>query len=201
MLFMDEVSKYRLTGAAIWLLLLVVVVPGWYSHPVNFQPLGHQVDLIKGERPLVEHVYELPVQTQQKQAEVQTAPVANQQAVKTPALNSSPSAVDKAADVTSRQKVDKVASEKKSESVKPVNIDKPTPPQWIVKVTAYKDIRKANHLLGRLESSYEVWIKEFSRSGTYSVRTGPYFSKAKAEQDKQKLDKMLRTNAEVVQLN
>ncbi len=198
---MDEVSKYRLTGAVIWLLLLVVVVPGWYSHPVNFQPLGHQVELIKGERPLVEHVYELPVQTRQKQVEVQSTPVTNQQAVITPALNSSPSATDKSVDVAPRQIANQVTSEKKTESVSAVKMDKHTPPQWIVKVTAYKDIKKANHLLGRLESNYEVSIKEFKKTATYSVRTGPYFSKAKAEQDKQKLDKMLRTNAEVVQLN
>jgi cell division septation protein DedD len=73
--------------------------------------------------------------------------------------------------------------------------------QWLVRITAYKDITAANDLLGRLESNYPVWIKEFKKSGTYSVRTGPYLSKAKAEQDKRKLDKMLRTNAEVVQLN
>lgn len=198
---MDDVSKYRLTGAIIWLFLLVVVVPDWYSHPVNFQPLGHQVEIIKGERPLVEHVYELPVQTQQIQSEIKSTPTTNQKVVGTLVSNSSPSAIDKSVDIVSRQIADQVTSEKKSESVSAVNMDKPIPPQWIVKVTAYKDIKKANHLLGRLESNYEVSIKEFHKTGTYSVRTGPYVSKAKAEQDKQKLDKMLRTNAEVVQLN
>ena len=34
----------------------------------------------------------------------------------------------------------------------------------------------------------------------YSVRTGPYLSQAKADKDKEKLDKMLHTNGEVVQL-
>ncbi len=31
-------SQYRLIGAVVWLVLLVIVVPIWYSNPVNFQP-------------------------------------------------------------------------------------------------------------------------------------------------------------------
>ncbi len=33
-----QVSKYRLTGAFVWLGLLVIIVPIWYSNPVNFDP-------------------------------------------------------------------------------------------------------------------------------------------------------------------
>ncbi|MGM0541003.1 MAG: SPOR domain-containing protein [Pseudomonadota bacterium] len=172
---MDDLSKYRLTGAFLWLLLLVILVPSWYGNPVNFQPVGYQEINAKGERPLVEHIYELPVQAVQKQAEIQSNPLVNNQTK------------DQDAAVQSVQ-----ASQKREQS---------TSLQWIVRIAAYKEIQKADHLLERLVSNYKVSIKEFKKSGTYSVRAGPYLSKAKAEQDKRKLDKMLRTNAEVVQLN
>jgi cell division septation protein DedD len=198
---MDEVSKYRLTGAVIWLLLLLILVPGWYSHPVNFQPLGHQVESTTAERPLVEHVYELPLQSQQKPVEIHRQPLTNQQAIKTRALSATLSEPNKETYIAPRQKAPKIMPDKSVKSVNTVNDDKSNQKQWIVRITAYKDIKKANQLLGRLETNYEVWIKEFKKSEIYSVRTGPYITKAKAEQDKRKLDKMLRTNAEVVQLN
>lgn len=186
---MDDLSKYRLTGAFLWLLLLVILVPSWYGNPVNFHPDGHQSIITKGERPLVEHIYELPVQAAQKQAEVQSHPMVNSQAT------------DKDVIVESIQAPQNRMTDNKSVSNDSKKREQSTSLQWIVRITAYKDIKKANELLGRLDSNYAVWIKEFKKSGTYSVRTGPYLSKAKAEQDKQKLDKMLRTNAEVVQLN
>lgn len=186
---MDNLSKYRLTGAFLWLLLLVILVPSWYSNPVNFHPEGHQSISTKGEHPLVEHIYELPVQTVQKQAEVQSSPLVNDQAT------------DKEMVVKSIEVPQDRVSDNKSVANDPKQIEQAISVQWLVRITAYKDITAANDLLGRLESNYPVWIKEFKKSGTYSVRTGPYLSRAKAEQDKRKLDKMLRTNAEVVQLN
>ena len=198
---MDEVSKYRLTGAFLWLLLLVILVPSWYGSPVNFQPAGHQEINTKGERPLVEHIYELPVQTVQNQAEVKSNPVANNQlSGRSDPLIESHTSVQSSV-VKSMPVSADIMVEKKSVTNDSKKMSQSTSLQWIVRITAYKDIKKANHLLGRLESNYEVSIKEFKASGTYSVRAGPYLSKAKAEQDKQKLDKMLRTNAEVVQLN
>lgn len=186
---MDDLSKYRLTGAFIWLLLLVILVPIWYGNPVNFQPAGYQQISAKGERPLVEHIYELPVQATQNQAEVQSDPVVNSQ-------TKDQNAVEKSIQVSQD-----IATENKLASNQSKSREPSSSIQWIVRITAYKEIKKANHLLERLKSDYEVSIKEFKKSGTYSVRSGPYLSKAKAEQDKQKLDKMLRTNAEVVQLN
>ncbi len=186
---MDNLSKYRLTGAFLWLLLLVILVPSWYSNPVNFHPEGHQSISTKGEHPLVEHIYELPVQAVQKQAEVKSRPLVNSQAT------------DKDAVVKPIQVSQNRITDNKSVANDSKKIEQPISLQWLVRITAYKDIKSANDLLGRLESNYAVWIKEFKKSGTYSVRTGPYLSKAKAEQDKRKLDKMLRTNAEVVQLN
>lgn len=34
---MDEITKYRITGAIIWLALLIIIVPSWYSFPVDYQ--------------------------------------------------------------------------------------------------------------------------------------------------------------------
>ncbi|WP_019555912.1 SPOR domain-containing protein [Thiomicrorhabdus arctica] len=186
---MDDLSKYRITGAFLWLLVLVILVPSWYGNPVNFHPDGHQSVVTKGERPLVEHIYELPVQAAQKQAEIQSSPVANSQTT------------DKDAVVKSIKESKSTVVDNPLVSNDPKKMEQASSPQWIVRITAYTEIKKANDLRGRLESDYAVWIKEFKKSGTYSVRTGPYLSKVKAEQDKQKLDKMLRTNAEVVQLN
>jgi cell division septation protein DedD len=33
---MDELTKYRITGALVWLGLLIFIVPNWYSDPVDY---------------------------------------------------------------------------------------------------------------------------------------------------------------------
>ncbi len=32
----QKLLKYRLTGATVWLLLLIIIVPIWYANPINF---------------------------------------------------------------------------------------------------------------------------------------------------------------------
>ncbi|VAW44850.1 hypothetical protein MNBD_GAMMA03-1982 [hydrothermal vent metagenome] len=161
---MDEVSKFRLTGAIIWLMLLVILVPFWFGEPVHFKPEGYAQPEKSAERPLVEQVYMLPKQTQQpKTSMVQEKKVIINKKI-----------------TTSEQKESKGL--------------------WIVKIATYENIKEANDLLGRLDEKYDVTIKEFKKNGMYSVRVGPYSSKAKAEKNKQKLDKMLRLQSEVVQL-
>ncbi len=162
---MDEVSKYRLIGAIIWLVLLVVFVPLWFGEPVHFKP-----DYYVSSDKLAEHRLMKPMGDQPK---VVLEPV-----------------------VGSSEQI------KTTESVlqKEAKLEKSSKKQWIVRIIAYKNIKDANELLGRLEMDYEVMIKSFEKSGMHSVRVGPYFSKAKAEQARQKLDKMLHTQAEVVQL-
>lgn len=186
---MDDVTKYRLTGALIWLTLLVIVVPSWYSNPVNFKHEGYQNDLLKAERPLVENVYELPM--------------ANDNRQKTAVVTPQPTRVDDSTEISEQQSPERYqikqdVANATDDSSKKTNKSAPT---WIVRVIAYADIRDANNLLGRLETEYNVSIKAFEKSGTFSVRTGPYNSRAKAEQDQRKLDKMLHTKSEVVQLN
>jgi len=166
---MDEVSKYRLTGAVIWLMLLVFLVPVWFGEPVHFKPEGYIPDEKTVERPLVK-----------------------------PAMASLD---DNLLPVVGGTEQTPLVKESKKELVK---ITEAPQKQWIVRIIAYKNIQDANALLGRLEVDYDVVIKTFEKSGMHSVRVGPYGSKygskGKAEQAKQKLDKMLHTQAEVVQL-
>ncbi|VAW47115.1 hypothetical protein MNBD_GAMMA04-1524 [hydrothermal vent metagenome] len=162
---MDEVSKFRLTGAIIWLVLLVVLSPIWFGEPVHFKPDHYVLPDKSAERPLLKRVGE-PLEG------------ASHPVVGLP-----------------EQKI--ATKNVRQEEVK---VDKSPKKQWIVRIIAYKNMKDANGLLGRLEMDYEVMIKSFENSGMHSVRVGPYFSKAKAEQARQKLDKMLHTQAEVVQL-
>ncbi|MCF6254595.1 MAG: SPOR domain-containing protein [Thiomicrorhabdus sp.] len=162
---MDEVSKYRLTGAVIWLMLLVFLVPVWFGEPVHFKPEGYIPPEKTVERPMVQPVM--------ASLEGKSLPVVG--------------GVEQA----------NLVKESKKELAEATQIAQK---QWIVRIIAYKNIQDANALLGRLEVDYDVMIKTFEKSGMHSVRVGPYFSKVKAEQAKQKLDKMLHTQAEVVQL-
>jgi len=161
---MDEVSKYRLTGAIIWLVLLVVFVPIWFGEPVHFKPDHYVSSDQSAERPLVKLEHD--------QSGVVLSPVV------TP---------------SEQKKITKSVSQEK------VRVNEGSKKQWIVRVIAYQNIKDANELLGRLEVDYEVMIKTFEKSGWHSVRVGPYFLKSEAEQAKQKLDKMLHIQAEVVQ--
>jgi len=146
---MDEVSKYRLTGAIIWLLFLVILVPIWFGEPVDFKPEVSEPYKKTVERPLVK-------------------PEA------TAGLK-----LSGFSDVESKKE----------------------PSQWIVRVVAYKDIKRANDILGRLDGQYDVGIKTFEKTGVHSVRVGPFYSEIKAKQAKQEIDEKLYTQSEVVQLN
>lgn len=49
--------KHRLTGAGVWLLLLVIIVPTWYANPVEFDPEGIQENIVAGK--IVTKAYKL----------------------------------------------------------------------------------------------------------------------------------------------
>lgn len=185
---MDLVSKYRLIGAVIWLGLLVIIVPSWYSHPVNFVPNGVAQVEAKSTLPLVEHAYRLP---NSKDVPLTDGQQANLKSLSKPMVTGEKTTNKQADDVVNTNiKTSKAVADKVSQSGK-----------WIVRLLTYKDQIQANDLLGRLDvDGYQVDIKYFEKSKVYSVRTGPYNSLAKAEKDKRKLDKMLRIKSEVVQL-
>ncbi|WP_040728169.1 SPOR domain-containing protein [Thiomicrorhabdus sp. Kp2] len=187
---MDLISKYRLIGASIWLGLLVLIVPQWYSHPVNFVPEGTTVVEDKSTLPIVEHAYRLPENSdkpltngQQSHAQIQQEQVSRNIEQPTPK------------NVVATTKLQKLIN--KSDEI---DSNEKYKGQWIVRLLAFKEIHEANDLLGQLDTEYDVYIKFYEKTKVYSVRTGPYLSKAKADKDKAKLDKMLHTNGEVVQL-
>ncbi len=184
---MDLQSKRRLVGASIWLALLVIVVPGWYSNPVNFSPDGKVEEEVKSSLPIVKHAYRLPVDSETPVADHQVAPL-------------KPEKQQQASDVTENK-----AEEKSDEPLKPQFMDKVSGDsryegQWIVRLQAFNNTKQANELASKIEEDYPVYIKFFENTQVYSVRAGPYNSRSKAEKAKQKLDKILRTNGEVRQL-
>lgn len=195
---MDELSKYRLTGAIIWLVMLVIAVPIWFGEPVGFKPDGTVTQPIVSERPLVEHAFVLP---ETKKPVQPKEPVVDQKVIEkviekvavkpTVASAGEKTVTTKVQPVSVAEKIQPVKS-----SVKP-EVEQ-TEQKWIVRIIAYKKIESANDLLGRLEDDFEITIKSYDNRGVHSVRAGPYISKVKAEQAKRKLDKMLRTNSEVV---
>lgn len=192
---MDLVSKYRLVGAAIWLGLLVIIVPNWYSKPVNFVPEGIQKTEVTSTLPIVDHAYRLPESSEQPQTNGQVQHQ-KEQSIKEPnKVEAANSKVD-----YNQQTAEEIELHKQIETADKVSENTKYKGQWIVRLQAFQDIKAANNLLGRLDSSYDVYIKYFENTKMYSVRTGPYLSKAKAEKDKVKLDKMLHTKSEVVQL-
>lgn len=187
---MDLQSKHRIIGAAIWLTLLVIIVPSWYSNPVNFSPDGKVVEDNKGSLPIVTHAYRLP--------NGKVAPVSDQQLQAQQSSDDedepAPSSSDKAAAIQNSAELIKAEFEDKyGNSEKYAG-------QWIVRLQAFNNTEQANHLASRLKPDYPVYIKYFAKTKVYSVRTGPYISEMKAQKDKQKLDKMLRIDAEVRQL-
>lgn len=57
----EEQSRNRLIGAIVWLGLLVIIVPIWYSNPVNFKP--HNYEFVeKVSVPIVDQPFTLPKQ-------------------------------------------------------------------------------------------------------------------------------------------
>lgn len=201
---MDDVSKFRLTGAVIWLGLLVLIVPTWYSNPVNFSPDNEQGAEVQSNKLVVYQAYTLPSKSAQSTVEeahkdeetprdlvvkkvapvVESSVAPSQIAAVKPAPHSAPTGQ------VERPKV-KMTS---------IGIPEVKPGQWLLKIYSSKDIRDANNVLAKLDDQYEVWIKAFPKSKTYSVRTGPYTSRALAEVDKIKIDKAIRTQSKIEQV-
>ena len=189
---MDSISKNRLIGAAIWLFLLVLIVPQWYSHPVNFVPDGKVKTESKSTLPLVDHAYRLPHSDEE--------PLTDGQASKREVLKNNETDLQIA---ESSKKLSANEFKQQQKIIKKADAianDDQYKGQWIVRLLAFSDINEAKKLLKKLKPNYAVYIKFYEKTQIYSVRTGPYLSKVKADKDKAKLDKMLHTNGEVVQL-
>lgn len=175
---------YRLTGAIIWLGIMVVVVPSWYNNPVQFDP-------DKAMKPtetsvLVEAPLLLP--------EVATARLpAEQRAAQEPSasMQVEPAKPEEAASISPKSDV------KSSDSITQESTAEKT---WIIRLVAYRQKEMAEALQQRLKYDYAAYIKYFPKSHYYSVRIGPYSSKERAVKDQKRLDQLLRVKSELVKV-
>jgi cell division septation protein DedD len=199
---MDEVSKFRLIGAAIWLSLLVLIVPGWYSNPVNFEPEGAVGAPEEVNAPIVQQPYRLPDRPRVPHQQGAARDSEQNISVLAPVVSSSQKSSATQGLSASVEPVLESVVDHKAPKVIPASsaASNDLQGQWLVKVAAYKKLSNANKVLGMLDKEYNVWIKEFSASGTYSVRTGPYATRQEAEVDKRKIDRALHTQAQIVQV-
>ncbi|QCU89752.1 SPOR domain-containing protein [Thiomicrorhabdus sediminis] len=210
---MDLISKYRLIGASIWLGLLVIIVPSWYSDPVNFQPDGAVLQHNKSTLPVIEQPFRLPAQAIEPRTDAEQQREAIKLDMASVAASEESQRKQQALDKLSETLASLNKDDAEKSAAKQAHVENKTPvtaksiapkeaasPQWILRLSSFSDIKDANDLLGKLDLwGYEAKIKYFEKSKVYSVRTGPYFSRAKADKDKAKLDKMLRTNGVVVE--
>ncbi|WP_319557409.1 SPOR domain-containing protein [Thiomicrorhabdus sp.] len=206
---MDPISKHRLTGAAIWLILLIWIVPDWYSHPVNFHPKGVPLEENQATRPLVEHPFLLSGEIAQPgdpHTVTPQKPVATDQELY-PVMTEEEELAQKGNDrsqlaLPPLKKIETASkgaiSPRKAVSAKPEV--KAAEGDWLLLLASYKEKKNAQSALERLQKQgHSASIKFFQKSKVYSLRSGPYSSKLKAEQDKRKLDKMLHIKSVVVQ--
>lgn len=181
----QTVLKYRLTGAIFWLGLLVIIVPIWYSNPVNFDPAKQEETPVK-KSVLIEKPFVLP-QGQGHQATDKTE------------LDSSSgqSVAPDVQEANEQKQTDKEYLHTKNDVInkKTVNVESY---KWIIRLVAYRKKDLAEALQQRLKYDYEAFIKHFPENNYYSVRVGPYASKAEAVKDQQRLDRILRVQSELV---
>lgn len=172
---MDEVTKYRLTGAAFWLGLLIIFVPSWYSNPVEevMEKLGmSKIEVVEDDLVLdqeaLESLQKQPIKSQAKlqnqQTSQATTPTYGQ---KTPVAL--PPKLEVAPEVV--------------ETPPQVGVVKLDEPRWYIQVATLSSQERANAILVELEGNYQVTIRDFSAQGAkrYAVRIGPFSSELAAK--------------------
>lgn len=180
--------SYRMTGAIVWLGLVILIVPIWYSNPVNFTPEGIGVSDLpevkvttstfdRSGEPSIE-AFNSSQKTSGSESGVVTKNVSSEQS--------------DSSQKTSATEVEK-APQKVSDASSSVSQE-----QWIIRVAAFRKKDDAEALEQRLKYDYETFIKFFPSSRYYSVRIGPYDSKDRAIKDQQKLNRILRIRSELV---
>ncbi|WP_029933945.1 SPOR domain-containing protein [Thiomicrospira pelophila] len=226
---MDELTKYRITGAVIWLALLILLVPSWYANPVDYekaQPWLYSTsdNSIPAEEvmpvsspsqssdPASEYVAETsktgsdiksdpqPVKSNAS-SQKQTDITPKDSAQTTPSIETSVIAEPKKPD-DSIELDQPMSTEETAEIKEPVIPSEDKSPAWLVRVASYSSIESANRTLGVLEMRYKVTIGDFSTKTQkiYSVRVGPFSSFEEAQEAKTVLDKELVTNSVIVQI-
>lgn len=192
-------ARYRMMGAVVWLLLLIVIVPSWYNDPVNFSPDQPMPASNQGEQKvLVDKPFLLP--NAQKASDVKSGENTmtdspERQTVKKPSGETKKKAKEVDHALTSA----KVAN-KQADTVTEASASASNGTQWIIRVVAYRSKEKADFLSQRLKYDYEVFVKYFPKSKYYSVRVGPYQDKREALKDQQSLNRILHIRSEVAKL-
>lgn len=185
--------KYRLTGAIVWLTMLVILVPSWYNNPVKFDPDLKEVpseSVVLIESPML-----LPEQEDKKS-------FVNDKA----SLESASGKVASTVSETAKNEKISESAHATSTSVEIVkqNITEKTQSsvtyQWVIRLVAYRQQSMAEALRQRLHYDYDAYVKFFPKSNYYSVRIGPYSSKEMAQKDQARLDELLRIQSELVKV-
>lgn len=191
---MDEITKYRITGAAIWLLLLIILVPSWYSNPVEDPSQKSWAktvayadeidDLLLEEAPVNKEVVK-------ELAEQPIKQVAAPEVVKEEAKQ----------EIITPQVVEKPIEKPVAKSVEQPKPAKPSE-EWQIRVATYKSLQTAKNTLALLEDRYQVTIGDFSAGDKkmFTVRVGPYPTKEQAMKVKQDLDIELRTDSAIIKI-
>ncbi|WFE68063.1 SPOR domain-containing protein [Thiomicrospira sp. R3] len=172
---MDELTKHRVTGAIIWLSLLIILVPSWYASPVDFSEM--------------KDIFSLQGLT------------ADEKTMQTQGLAGHAAEHQRASKQQSAHKEsDKVGTEPSlvSNGFNQVN---PTG-QWLVRVASYGNIQSAHRVFNQLEGRYQVTIGDFSNQERrlYSLRVGPFDSLSAAELAKKELDAEFSVDALIVKV-
>jgi cell division septation protein DedD len=175
---MDELTKYRLTGAIVWLGMLILIVPSWYGDPVDYvkdQSL-FSIESVTGT---------VPVDSMPVKPAVQNT---HRPSLDVPNLPS----------VSSAATVSLSVPDKSVESVEPIE----PIGQWVVRLASYSNIQSANRMVDQLGSRYQATIGDFSTSDRriYSVRIGPFDRLNTALEAKKELDAEFNIDALVVKI-
>jgi cell division septation protein DedD len=209
----DEVTKYRMTGAIIWLTLLILIVPSWYSHPVDYAQVhpwlapvdDRLIPVVEAKNETHAPLSEPPTPTKQVLVThiVPTPPADVPTALATETPKTKPIALPpeqtKTESVETNTPVTPVASVEKLTTAS-------TPKQevrWYVRLVSYQSQSMAEQLLARLQKAgYQASIGQFSSANRpiYSVRVGPYDRQDKANAHKQALDKQFKTQSLVIEV-
>ncbi|MBE0493409.1 MAG: SPOR domain-containing protein [Thiomicrospira sp.] len=221
---MDELTKYRITGAVIWLALLIILVPSWYANPVDYekaQPwLYSTPDDSVSPTAKMDNQFKKSTSNKlddssairsNKKSESEVTPSLGrdiQTNVSSPTAPSQPTQAKQSIESKKQQDanteiLDKSTATAKSQDIKePVLPSEDKSPAWLVRVASYNSIESANKTLGVLEMRYTVTIGDFSTKTQkiYTVRVGPFPSLQEAEEAKAELDKELVTNSAIVQI-
>jgi DedD protein len=183
---LDESSRNRLIGALVWLGLLIIIVPSWYAHPVNFKPpSSNEKSLTSPHEAVASHPFYLSQDT--------TSSTPSSLDKKLPTIISKKTAVR----VKSTPKY--IPHVKQNIPSNKAHAQKNIVPSWILRVVSYRKKETAETLKDRLKYDYPAFVKYFPKSKYYSVRIGPYKSKSELLKDQAKIDRLLHVKSEFIE--